>query len=89
MPAKAKKAVPVKKKVTKSVKRSPAVSRKVRPQGGNVWNTQFMMKEQEDFYVNHPNSKILITVFIGALLLFIYIVWSNRVDIFPKLFVTY
>lgn len=98
MPAqKAKKAVPAKKAVTRPAVKAPVkkvVTRSAAPARSrasrkeeNIWSKQFFLKEQEEFHAAHPNSKVLIALFTGALALFLYIVWSNKLDLFPQAFV--
>jgi hypothetical protein len=90
MPAtKAKKSVPAKKAPVKKAVARPAAPARVRAprKDEDIWSKQFFLKEQEEFHTAHPNSKVLIALFTGALALFLYIVWSNKLDLFPQAFV--
>jgi hypothetical protein len=92
MPAKKVVAKPAAKVVAKApVKKvaarpaAPARARVAR-KSEDLWTKQFFGKEQDDFYAAHPNSRVLIALFTGALVLFMYIVWSNKLDLFPQAF---
>lgn len=65
---------------------APARSRTAR-KSEDIWTKQYFGKEQEEFYAKHPNSKVLIALFTGALILFLYIVWTNKIDLFPQAFI--
>jgi hypothetical protein len=95
MPAAKSKKVVLKKKVTakpvaKVMKPMPRMAKNVSiPRSKakeSIWTKQFLMKEQQEFYAAHPNSKILIAVFICALVLFLFIFWTNKADLYPQAF---
>jgi|GEM_PF-2272561 len=95
---KAKKVVPVQKlavrpaakPIVKVIAKKPTIKIATRiskpKKAENIWTKMYFMKEQDEFFMAHPNSKVLLAIFIGALILFLYIVWSNRMDIFPQAF---
>ncbi len=98
MPAKAKKAAP--RKAASRVSSRRAVARSVRAprptkpiakiprphREENIWTKQFFLEPQLKFFRKHTNAQVLLALFIGAVLFYFFIVWSNRVEIFPELF---
>ncbi|MBW7955947.1 hypothetical protein H3C66_04400 [Patescibacteria group bacterium] len=88
MPAKAKR--PVKKPAVKASSRRvparPAViaRRPVAKEG--FWTKQHFMREQNEFFSAHPNSKILLALFTGVLAFYLFIAWSNRMELFPQIY---
>ena len=98
MPAqKIKKAAPTKKVAARPAAKAPVKKVAARPVAAarsrtprkeeNLFSKPFFLKEQEEFHAAHPNSKVLIALFTGALTLFLYIIWSNKLDLFPQAFV--
>lgn len=53
---------------------------------GTIWTKPFLKKEQDEFHVSHPNSKILLAIFICTMLIFFYAAYMDRVELFPELF---
>lgn len=100
MPAKAKKVSPAKKvapsrvtprrvaarPVAKPVAKSVARPRPVTRRNENMWTKLHFMEEQNAFFAAHPNSRILLAVFISAVVFYLFIVWTNRADILPQVF---
>jgi|GEM_PF-1584726 len=98
MPAKAKKPSTSKVVAKSSVKAKPrrVVSRTApsvtasRPaKKHSVWTKPYFVEPQEEFFKNHPNSRILLALFIGVLVFYFILVWMNRVEMFPQLFASY
>lgn len=94
MPApKSKKPLPTKNVVAKPLaKKAPVrAAASARPRTArkseDIWTKQYFGKEQDEFYAKHPNSKVLIALFTGALILFLYIVWTNKLNLFPQAFI--
>jgi hypothetical protein len=96
MPTKKVVAKPAAKPATKASKPAPkkapvraAAPARPRParKSEDIWTKQYFGKEQDEFYAKHPNSKVLIALFTGALILFLYIVWTNKLDLFPQAFI--
>jgi len=98
MPAKAKKATPRKTASSAASRRVAARSvraaRPARPiakiprphREESIWTKQYFLEPQIEFFRRHTNAQVLLALFIGAALFYFFIVWSNRVEIFPELF---
>lgn len=93
--APARKAVPVKKvaqsrvaprRVVARPAARPVASRATRTSQESIWTKHYFKDEQDDFFARHPNAKILLAMFIAALVFYMAIVWTNRADLFPQLF---
>lgn len=97
MPAKAKKAPA--KVVAKSAskakprrvvsKSAPSVTASRPAQKHNVWTKPRFVEPQERFFEAHPNSKVLLALFVGVMIFYFIMVWMNRVEMFPQLFAAY
>jgi len=97
MPAKAKN-VPIKspaKVATKAKNRrvvsrsAPSVTASRSSKKHTAWTKPYFLQPQEEFFAAHPNSKILLALFVGVITFYCLLVWMNRVELFPQLFASY
>lgn len=89
MPAKAKKASirrPLSPTRTSNRRQAVTAAKVAAKSDANFWTKPHFQKEQEHFFACHPNSKVLLTVFLLALVFYAFIAWENRMDLFPQLF---